>query len=1247
MKKILLILFALLPLISFSQNSEALRKQAMQFYNEGKFNESLKTFDKIKDKELLQNTNIGVWKEHIASILNHNFSEKYSISDKDTLNIKVRVQTVNIVSEGVFNRKTNSYVIAPIYDWILALCDDKFNFFVVIKNNQQALLDKTGKIVIPFKNQKITTSEDYFTYHNGLQGTLEYFIVTDLDKNSKTQETISIYDLNCKLIFECSSAILYKNNLLLAKKDGRWKFINLKNNEVLVDSIDSYEEMYPNYAEEKESQYFILHIGNHLSIYRPQTNQLIKDVFDSYTKESQDENILSEIIFCKENFIEPKEVPLKDKNKYLIVKKDSKAGVYNFSKFEYHTEPIYDSISNMGNTFLKGKDSNLFFPEPVVEQKEFSKYYIFITKNKNKFGARLLDGKMLLDNEYDEIKSFSSNIYYKDVLFYRIKNKWGFTILNNKKIEKPQYDFVCIDYSKAQDLHIATYRNKKKTLYKLNGELYRDLKDNNPKEYVSSQNPIDGMNDSYTDRQLFKQNNKYGIADVDGNEILKAQYSYIVRANKNIFLAGNDIKDSKSLEGLLDINGKEVLPIKYESITIYPSPNYNEKREESLVFEVKNKDNNYSLYNSKGQSIYPFVIQDIIERLIIRNDSIKTYYYIISEKVNHQNITYFDNGRQIYDYKISLLKIQGDTLTKVLDNCNNIRTDIHNIILGYQDKLGRYGLYNLQNGKDSGAILARYTNPQHDQKFIFANTADEKQVFFDTDLNMHQIPYPIVSYKNKFFIYKDKDLYGAINDKLEIAKFKYPVVDYYYQNDKERNQVSENQKIIFSLFKFKTDAKSDKYGIVDFDGKVLMPADNKYDEIIFPFENHNSVWCNKAKRDVILEYVNKIFICKTKDKVDILGPENKKIVSFIVPANWKFDFSDITVNHHLILRDGNTIKLLNLKTQKIDLETIATKFSDDIDGGYSDRQYDDKNHSVKMIKYSKYGRLIFEDSKTMEYYDRNYDPFLRTTLFIVKRNNKYGVIDANESILIPFVNDSLYTPDNINFIAKRGTKYGVLTNKNQMLHEFVYDAIKDIDFNKRSMEQRKVLVVTKNKKKGILDFLSGRVIIPIEQDDLNFSETEGIQGRKNKTRTMYGRYGEKQFSIECDTLYREKNLPYWCYTFIKDGKKGRIDYYGNLIDNDRNPYEITPANQENDKTKSENNKDYDDYKILERTNFAIVSKGQKQGVVDLSNSIIISLIYDDIRYIKKGYFECKQGKKAVLVTPQNKVFYEIKNNDNN
>jgi hypothetical protein len=1247
MKKTLLIILFLLPFTGFSQNSEALREQAMHFYNEGKFNESLKTFDKIKDKEVLQNTNIGVWKEHIASILNHNFSEKYGISDKDTLNIKVKVQTVNIVSEGVFNRKTNSYVIAPIYDWILTFCDDKSTFFVVIKNNQQALLDKTGKIVIPFKNQKITTSEDYFTYYNGLHGTLEYFIVTDLDKNSKTQENIGIYDLNSKLVFECLSAVLYRNNLLLAKKDGKWKFINLKTNEVLVDSIDSYEEMYPNYAEEKESKYFILHIGNHLSIYQPQNNLFIKDIFDSYEKESQDDNILSKIINDKENFSLPDEIPLKDKNKYLIVKKDNKAGVYNFSKLVYYEEPAYDSISNYGNTLLESKHSNLFFTEPVLERKEYSKYYIFITKNKNKFGARLLDGKKLLNNEYDEIESFSSNTYYKDVLFYRIKNNWGFTILNNKKIEKPQYDFVCIDNTKTQGLLIAAYRNKKKILYKLNGELYRDSKGNSPKEYVSSQSPSGGLNDSYRDRQLFKQNNKYGIEDVDGKEILKAQYSYIVPANKNIFLAGNNIKDSKSLEGLLDINGKEVLPIKYESITIYPSPNYNEKREESLVFEVKNKDNNYGLYNSKGQSMYPFIIQDIIERLSVQNDSIKTYYYIISEKVNYKNISYFDNGRQINDYKISLLKIQGDTLTKVLDNCNNIRTDIHNIILGYQDKLGRYGFYNLQNGKDSGAILARYTYSQNYQKFIFANTADEKQVFFDTDLNMHQIPYPIVSYKNKFFIYRDKNLYGAINDKLEIAKFKYPVVDYYYQNDKERNQVSENQKIIFSLFKFKTDAKSDKYGIVNFDGKVLVPADNKYEEIIFPFENHNSVWCNKAKREVILEYVNKIFICKTKDKVDIIGPENKKIVSFIVPANWKFDFSDITVNHHLIIRDRNIIKLLNLKTQKIDLETIATKFSDDIDGGYSDRQYDDKNHSVKMIKYSKYGRLIFEDSKTMEHYDRNYDPFLRTTLFIVKRNNKYGVIDANESILIPFVNDSLYTPDNINFIAKRGTKYGVLTNKNQMLHEFVYDNIKNIDFNKGYANQQKVLVVTKNKKKGILDFLSGRAIIPIEQDDLNFSETGEIQGRKNKTRTVYRSYGEKQFSIECDTLYREKNLPYWCYTFIKDGKKGRIDYYGNLIDNDRNPYEITPANQENDKTKSENNKDYDDYKILEWTNFAIVSKEQKQGVVDLSNFIIIPLIYDDIRYIERGYFECKQGKKTVLVTPQNKVFYEIKNNDNN
>lgn len=1251
----------------FAQNSEVLRKQAMQFFDEGKFTESLKTINKIKDKETLENTNIEVWKEHITSILHHNFSERYRVCDKDTLNIGVKVITANIESEGIFNTMTKSYVIAPIYRGITTFYDDKSIFFVAYKGYQQALFDKTGKIVIPFKHQKITTSDGYYTYHNGLSeyiNSFDYFVVTDLDKDSKTQEAYGIYDLNGNLVFENQLSVLYQDNLLFAKKDGKWKLINLKNNKILVDSIDSYEKIYPDYTEENGSQDFILQIGNHFSIYRPKTNQFIKDVFDSYVDESQDDNILSRIINDKEHFRESKEIPLKYQKKYLIVKKDNKEGVYNLTQLEYYKEAVYDSISNYGNTFLNGKESNLFFPEPVVEKKAFSKYYIFITKSNNKFGAKLLDGKKLLDNEYDEIISFSSNHYYKDVLFYRIKNKWGFMILNNKKIQKLKYDFVCIDHSKAEYLLIAAYRSKKKSLYKLNGKLYRAPQKGSPKQYVESRVSEDGTELPYSDRLVFKQNNKYGIDDNKGNEIVKADYSYICNLDNDVFLVEKKIdKSGKTRYGLLDKNGKILLPIKYKSVEnslksdygimdkngndIYSKMNKNEVQLSDVV-EVINEDDSYELYgnNKNVKNLYPFIIMGIDNRWIVQKDSVKTYYYTIFKKELYQNGTFLDSsGKPIYDYPRSLLKIEGDKVTKVLEN-KDVILPFNKSILIYRDSRMQFGFYSVLNDKHTEPIYQYPSSTAIGKNIIFTKTIEGKDVLLDFNLNIKTLEYPIVSFKNDFIIFNNNGLCGVMNDKLETAPFSYPKIALFSDQQKNRGTVSDYYKICYNLFKFYTSSNSTQYGIINFEGKILVSA-NKYDEIIFPYymiDYGNS----KMKNDIIQQYVNKIFIGKTKINdtqvnVDIIGPEGKKIASFIVSPNWKFSFNDFTANHHLIVRDGKSIKLLNLNTQKIDLETITQYFRDDATGGYSAWQYSDGDSGLKMQKFSEHYHLIFKDSLSGYNLNPALESFFKTTFFIYKKNNKYGVVDTKENVILPFINDSLFTQDNSIYVAKRGRKFGLLNSKNQVLHEFEYDGIKPLFSKSMPEENKNWFIVTKNNKKGVIRRTS--TIIPLEQDEITvFENQRSIIARKNKIHIVYDLYSSHSYKVECDKIDSDG----YRLIYIKDGKQGRYSSGGNIIFDEDKPVKLVKPVKEDIKEPENPEKayQYDDYDSIEDTNFAIVERNEKKGVVSMPNTIIIPLIYDDVRY-KKGYFECKQGKKTTLVTPQNKVFYEIMDNDNN
>lgn len=1226
------VLFLFISSLTFAQKPSGteLRKQAMDFFNKGEIQKAQAALNKITDKELLNNTNVNVWKSHIDSILHYRFRRT---NEFDSLQI-AEFTTANIRTYGVYDARKKEYLVPPIYDQIWFQYDANLLpnyaipfFIVTTKDDKQALLSKTGQVIIPARHQAIGPRERCW---NDYDYSFNYLVVVDLDKYPDAEDTYGIYDLNGKMVYQSKSRRLLKNDIYIAYNQNKFRFIDLKTNTVLIDNIDSYEERWAN-GDDCKSYYFILKAGNDLSIYKPEENKLIPNVFDEYQEKNRQSDDLSDLINGKENYIINQNNRLKNenteekKNNYLIVKKNNKYGVYNPHRMEYFTEPIYDSISGFGNAYLNGKAINLLYNEPIVENSERNKS-VKITIVNGKFGAKRFDGKIILEPKYDEIKS----INYPSVLLYRIKDKWGFTNFTNQNIEKPKFDFIMVHESYYGIATIEAYLNKEKLIYNSKGKLVKesDLQKANEyaEAYAQNREPQEDAKLPYL--LIFKQNDKAGLKDANGNIIVPAKYKSIARLTDDLYQFSEN-----SFYGMLNKDGKEILPAKYKEISVINSEN------PKKIIAVFNKEGCNGLFNSKGENIYPFTVDKANQIITIKKGNTFIDYLIITE---HTRPIGFD-GTPIDDYKDSLLKIENDVMTPLLKKFDGI-TIGNNNILRYRKNQGFFGLFNCNNEKKTEPIFYNYDYRESGiRNGMVAIDVNKKWVFLDAEFNMLPIDFPIVSYKNNYLVYQNKDKQGLMNEKLEKAKFEYPRITQLYTEPVYYVTKKEDRDWAFSLFKFYTDAKSTKYGIIDFNGKVYIEP-NVYDEILYPFYSRNESY-KSPKNDVMNQYFNTFFICKTKlneneFKIDIITINNKKMASFTVSKNWQFNYNLISENHHLIINDQGKIRLINLKTQKTDLELNATNFIENSDGGYSSWGYSyHKNEPLHLLKFSRYGRLIADRSIDIGTNDYNFylNQFLESKLFISEKNGKFGLVNADEKVILPFENDSLATSDNINYIAKRGSRYGLVNAQNQVLLDFAYDNIEFTGIRNSGEEVKtNVFLVTLNNKKGLFSPFKIKPLIPLEQDEIKLDRY--TIARNGKTFSVYDGWNFK-FKMDCDDL-RLEYKGYSTFAFTKEGKQGRLDYSGKIVNETDTPQNNIPKN----------NEPISKYKIdreVGDTRLLIVSENGKYGVVDKNDKLVIPLIYDNIRN-EGDYFEAdlenKDKDKTIFITLQGKVFYE-KNED--
>ena len=529
-----LLLLLLISCSSFAQKSEQLREKSYQLLEIGKFREALTVLNKINDKETLETTTVNLYKNHINAILNKKFFKKTLIQDSL---YNVSIKTKYLKSHGIYDAQQNKYTITPIYDSIIPNIHEKDLYYNVFKNEQQSFIDKNGTVLIPMSNY----GSIYFTNNNLILANKQ------TKSNYSIENPITIFNIKGEILYE---NLNFNNNYagisnfsINRLHNGKLQVIDIENKKIILDSLDYYQDK--TYAfhdneiasidiEAKLQQFTLIKYKKKNIVCHNINNQIVQTKeFDTYIDNFYDdyfqENKLSNLINFKKNST-LNENQYHDYDKYIIVKKGNKFGIYNLLRNNFYKQPIYDSITNLGNTFYNNKWINL------VYEKEIEKPYLeldggIVFKENNKFGLLNIHGKVLLNAAFDEIKKANSDW----IFLIRKGKKWGFTSAKEDTVlVKPKYDYIIPKYK-----YLDAYSNKKITKLNYLGKKITPKKEkeiNDDKVYHYFEEEMSVNKTSTINRIKFEKNKLFGLSDLDKKEIVPAIYSNINLSNNNNFI---------------------------------------------------------------------------------------------------------------------------------------------------------------------------------------------------------------------------------------------------------------------------------------------------------------------------------------------------------------------------------------------------------------------------------------------------------------------------------------------------------------------------------------------------------------------------------------------------------------------------------------------------------------------------------------------------------------------------------------
>lgn len=470
------------------------------------------------------------------------------------------------------------------------------NYYKIISNGKSGVIDKSGNIIIEpeYNTIKIPNPKEPIFIciydYNATSGEYKTKVL-----NEKNEEILTNYEnINTIDIKEIVSSIPYEKTVLQYQKDGKYGIIDFSGKSIIKPEYDEIRNMPYREGEliaKKGDKYGVVNING---------GRLLDFKYDYITGDSY--------------YSTEKEYTL---DGYIVGVNNEEGKIqygYINSNREQFLETDFDRVYRMNNV---KDDENVY----LVTEKNGN---IQLYKN----------DKLLLDNNYQAIN------YNEDskLLILQKDNKYGVTDLNGKQILNVDYDQIQIPGN-----YIIATKNGNSETFDLSGT---------KQENLQFTNILMTNNENYN--ISIDTNDKYGVISKDGNTIIENKYNYIQYLFNNYFIVGGDSGKS----GIINDKGEELLPINYEVI---------QKLDNSDIIQALTG-NTLELYNKQIGKI----VSMENGKLEINNNYIKVYSTTQTEYVGL-------DGSLKSDFDIfpdnTLFASEKDGMWGFVDKNNNIKVD--------------------------------------------------------------------------------------------------------------------------------------------------------------------------------------------------------------------------------------------------------------------------------------------------------------------------------------------------------------------------------------------------------------------------------------------------------------------------------------------------------------------------------------------------------------------------------------------
>jgi hypothetical protein len=915
---------------------------------------------------------------------------------------------------------------------------------------------------------------------------------------------------------------------------------------------------------------------------------------------------------------------------WLTVKK--KDTTYSFSTNRNLTNG-YESINECGEYLLVQKNKNwgaidpdgkVVIPFIYSQLKKISTDpYLIIAKINNRQVIIDQNNKVIIPNQ----NNYSFINYYKDpesgkeIIIVENKFKYGAINLDNRIILPLKFDKINI----IDDYRIEATLEKKKSCYNFTGK----------KTAVGSP-LLGGMIYKEKIKGNFKDKTKPKsiMYDANGKELLKC-YDYKVLNNFFLIIS---LEKNKNC-GLMAADGKILIPFIYDKIDALKDDDYfrvklKKKvgvidrlnniiipiicREVNLwndtLLYVKNPDNIAGMLDFSSKVRITFNYDKFYDRF--------SQFIIASKNKKWGIITTTESIAIPFEYtSITLLKNKLLVLKK--ENAYCLLPVTHSISeMKCFDKItfDNSGYYN-QNEKVIVSLHEKSGLIGYDGKTILPIEYDKilNQCSYYVIINNHK--FGLADLEGKIIIPAESDSIYCISNKIcgVVRNKKYGIIKdstiiIPIQYDSIKFIPGQNDQNSFYTLK-----KNKRYYFADNEGKV--DTRYSYDHIARESDNFIKVILNgkvglvNTKGEIALEPLyqdiykirgTNFYSTKRNTKMSIMSENLGKQTPFLYDTLYS-----IVKTSYFIIKQNQLYGVIDS-----DGNLITPVVYDAISRS--------KVPQTKFYQVKKNGKsgLLSEtfQEKILCRYDTIF-PVAKTNCFIIKQENRYGIIDSEGNLLMPAIYEAISdfrVFDNKFYIIKKDGKLGLLSETFAEQIHCLYDTLYPLSMTD-------FFVVKQGNFFGISD-LTGHLILPVNYETITNSAEYYIEEMEiNDANGDYDSPKQKNEIFNKEKKYIQTTASF--FIVRKEKKYGILSSVDTIlpviyddIEPFRSHYIITLDNKYGLCDSSGKITIPLIYKSIDNpgaVNAVIADNNDGTGVIDVDGEIIAPLIYDDVEYAER------------------------------